>query len=349
MPTRRAALLGVTSTMLFAGAGLPAALAQPVRQVTDRAIAAAAAYSRAHGGVSFAAMRAGRLIHEDHPGHTADNAWELASATKSFCGLMAAALVADRRLVLDAPLADILPEWRGDPARAAITTRHLLTLTAGLVSRPAMRPMTYARALAMSPVARPGARFAYGPAPFQVFGAVVRRVTGQDPLDWLQTRLLDPIGVRPSDWRRGADGNPVLAHGAHMTARQMAAVGTLVLDAGRGRGPVVLDPAALAACFEGTTANPGYGLTWWLLRPGLVPPSARQMDLGADAGRIAARADVRMAAGAGNQRLYLLPEHDLAVARQAPLDWRAQRRGGQAPRTPAFSDIGLLEALLGPA
>jgi CubicO group peptidase (beta-lactamase class C family) len=124
--------------------------------------------------------------------------------------------------------------------------------------------------------------------------------------------VLDGIGVEFNDWKRGRDGNPFLPQGAHLTARNWAKFGQWVLDGADG-----VDPEVVRVLFESTAANPGYGLSWWLLRPGLIGPSPRA---GVDAESIGVAAieeDIVMAAGAGDQRLYLLRERGLVVVRQA--------------------------------
>jgi hypothetical protein len=96
----------------------------------------------------------------------------------------------------------------------------------------------------------------------------------------------------------------------------------------------------LAASFEPTAANPGYGLTWWLLRPGLIPPGPGAGVDGSAVGEALVREDVVMAAGAGDQRLYLCRARGLVVARQA--DRILRRRRG-----PDWRDAEFLAALLG--
>lgn len=275
------------------------------------------AYSDSRRGVSLLVLRDGETLHEAYSGGGAvDRAWELASGTKSFCAVLAAAMVQDGLLSLDETCAEILTEWRDDAGKSTITLRDLLTLTAGVGSGRIGRPPTYAQAVALPLTAAPRTRFLYGPAPFQVFGEIVRRklvAAGQpdDVLAFIKARILTPLGVEAGYWRTSA-GQPHLPSGAHLTARNWAAFGQAVLEGGRG----VADPAALAAGFQGTALNPGYGLCWWLLRPGLIGPG-RRSGLGEEGAGIAARADVRMAAGAGNQRLYLIPEHRVVVVRQA--------------------------------
>lgn len=278
-------------------------------------LAAAARYSAERRGVSMLVMQAGRTVFEDYPNDGAPHrAWETASGTKSFCGVIAAAAAADGLLSLEARCSDMLPEWR-DGARAAITVRELLSLTSGLPGGGLGRPPSYAEAVEAMPSAGRGERFQYGPVPFQAFGELMRRTleaAGRpgDPADYLRARVLDRIGVPVDRWRRGPDRMTLLPQGAALTARAWARFGQWVLDGGAGT-----DPSVLAACFEGTRANPGYGLTWWLLRPGLVPPSPRS---GVEAtGDRMRDEDVVMAAGAGHQRLYLLRRRGWVVVRQA--------------------------------
>lgn len=165
----------------------------------------------------------------------------------------------------------------------------------------------------------------------------MRRKTDGDPLAYLQRRIFDPLEIEPARWRRGADGNPHMPSGAALTARDWARFGWFVLQDGEGH----VDRAALAQCFDPSRANPGYGLSWWLLRDGLVPPGRVQsVDVDPDLERRVG--PIHMAAGAGDQRLYLLPRQDLVIARQASgvLQALVGRRGG-----PRWSDAEFLRAV----
>lgn len=324
-------------SFLFASAAtciVTPALAQPRFN-----FAAAAAYSAERRGVSLMVVQAGQILFEDYPGEGGpERGWELASGTKSFTGLMAAAAVQDGLLTWDEPASDALREWRGDERRR-ITVRDLLSLTSGIGGGQIGRPPNYADAVASPAEAAPGQRFAYGPTPFQIFGEIMRRKTNGDPLAYLQRRIFDPLGVTPTRWWRGGDGNPHMPSGAALTARDWARFGWFVLRQGEGR----VDANALAQCFNGTRANPGYGLSFWLLRPGLVPPG-RNAGIEIDPAFAARFGGISMAAGAGNQRLYLLPEQGLVVAHQADGILQALMRRN---RGPAWSDAEFLRILLG--
>ncbi|MBY0564300.1 MAG: serine hydrolase [Hyphomonadaceae bacterium] len=307
----------------------------------SRALREAATYSAERRGVSLFVLQRGQMVFEDYPnGGGPQRGWELASGTKSFSGVMAAAAGQDGLLTLDERAADTLPEWRGDSAKRRITIRHLLSLTSGIEGGRLGRPPTYAEAVAAPATAEPGARFSYGPLPFQIFGEIMRRKTGGDPLDYLTRRILTPLNIRPTRWRRGVDGNPHLPSGAQLTARDWATFGAFVLRGGDGH----VDAEVLRENFEPSRANPGYGLTWWLLRDGLIPP---RPGAGVDvSGALAARfGEISMAAGAGDQRLYLVPDLQLVIVRQASGILRAMRearRGGGN----AWSDDDFLQIVL---
>src|SRR5829696_5885410 len=88
----------------------------------------------------------GRRILPDGPAMTIDTVFWIASMTKAITSAPAMQLVEQGKLVLDEPIADILPELvrpqvlegfdsadepRLRPARRAITLRHLITHTSG--------------------------------------------------------------------------------------------------------------------------------------------------------------------------------------------------------------------------
>ena len=171
-----------------------------------------------------------------------DTLWRLYSQTKPMTGIATMMLIEDGKLGIDQPLSDILPEFaeqrvlltpggaldRTEPARNAITIRHLLTHTAGLgysivsqgpirdaylaqglspgrVTRLPIPPFNagaptpdareFTRRLAKLPlVYQPGTQWSYSIG-LDVLSAVIAEVGGM-PLDrFLQQRLFGPLGM----------------------------------------------------------------------------------------------------------------------------------------------------------
>lgn len=321
--SRRAALVGLS---LLTAAPAIAQTRFTQTRFTQSRFEAAKAYSTARRGISFLVMQGGEILSEDYQGQGMRfKGWELASGTKSFSGVMAAALVQDGLLRLDEYCADTLTEFWSDRYRSAIRVTDLLHLVSGIDGKGGRNfgnVPTYAEAVTATSNKGTGTQFSYGPVPFQIFGELVRRKlvaakTGDsDPLAYLTRRLFTPLGIQPIRWQRGSDGLPHLPSGAAITARDWAKFGQFILAGGVHRGKALVDPAALAANFEASKANPGYGLTWWIPRPGMIGPGPRSGVAG-EAVSLSGLGKLYMAAGAGNQRLYLLPDQDMVIVRQA--------------------------------
>ena len=283
---------------------------------------AAAEYSASLRGVSFLVIQDGEVVFEDYPNDgAADNAHPLASGTKSFAGILAAAAVQDGLLSLDENVSDTITEWQGS-RREEVTIRQLLTLRSGLRSPSRSRRLiTYDVAIRARLQFEPGTVFQYGPLPFQIFGELMRRKLEGDPLEYLTRRVLDPIGLDVTEWRRDRQGNPSWPTGAQLTARNWARLGEFVLARGEWNGEPLVSRAAFDELFVGSQANPVYGLTWWLNEPvnPLFASETSPLNNSTDFWhhQEVFPLDMVFAAGAGNQRLFVSWDRNIVVVRQA--------------------------------
>lgn len=353
---RRALLSGALTAGAFSLAP-QAGLAAPRFAHTRAGYTAAATYSATRGGISLLVLSAGEVVFEDFPnGGAPDRPHELASGTKSFTGIMAAAAVQDGLLNLDDLAADTLPEWRNDERKRLITIRQILSLTSGLETRQARGDLlTYAESLNMPVIASPGTRFAYGGDPFQLFGAILHRKLKEreTPVEYLRRRVLDPAGIAFTSWRNGPDGLPRLGSGARLTARNWAQYGDLVRRNFVVKGRTLIDQEALAANFRGSAANPAYGLGWWLSRSMpdnkrvAIPQLVNATDVRPEDPNLPE--DLVLAAGAGQQRLYVSKAEQLVIVRQADnIPGPLRRRGlTRLDRGPRWSDRAFFAALRG--
>ncbi len=310
---------------------------------------AAADYSAAHDGVSLLVMQAGEIVFEDYPnGGGPEEAWITASGTKSFWGVLLAAMVQDGIASPDELVADTITEWRGDTRKSRIKVGQLLSMTDGLAGQEAgPGPVeTYAEAVALPAVEEPGATFRYRPAPFQVFGEWVRRKMAPDhahAVDYLQHRLLEPLGVAPADWPVEADGYPRMPSSAVWTARNWAVFGEFVRRGGEWDGRQLVDPAALRTSLTPVPANAAYGLGWWLARvadPATEIGDARRAFLHYLATHPQVPPGSFIAWGGNNQRMYVIPDWELVIVRQQ----RIAPGAGEG-----FSDLALFQRLLAEA
>jgi len=310
----------------------------------------AASYSAKNKGVSLLVLHRGKRIFENYPGfNTARRDHDLASGTKSFSGAAAAFAIHEGFLSLDEKVADTITEWAGDPLRSQITVGHLLHFTSGLEALPegARRfKLSYAQAITAKGVTQPGQRFLYGVTHLQVFGELMRRKLEPrgfaNVRDYLEQKLFQPLGLKVGSWKE-IDGQPVLPHGASLTARDWAKFGEWLRLEGKLNDRPLLPPELVRQLAVGSRANPAYGLTFWLNEP--VPaslqrsvPVFQQTDL---LDHPLVPDDLYMAAGAGDQRLYVIPSRELVVVRQA-----RGMLGAVLGFRSGFTDANLLARLL---
>ncbi len=121
------------TTLCLAFAALTAS-AEPVAP-SEAALKAAADYSKSQNGQTCVVLFDGKVVFEQYDnGGAAGKVQMLASGSKSFVGLAAVAAVQDKLLNLDNPVSESIVDWKGDPEKANITYRQLLTLTSGLTA-----------------------------------------------------------------------------------------------------------------------------------------------------------------------------------------------------------------------
>lgn len=326
--------------ILLAFAAIAGAFSPAMAAEVSPACAAAIAYSDRFRGEAVLVLRDGKPLCASDDTASPHELW---SGTKSFAGIMAAAAAKDGLLTLDERASDTLTEWQADSAKRAITVRQLLSMTSGQPGAIG-RPEGYEASLGIALTAVPGARFQYGPTPFQIFGELLRRKlkasgTDETPRDYLERRILKPSGIEIAQWRNGPDGLPLMPQGAAMSASNWAKFGEFV----RLGGNNLVDPAAFAAQFRGSQANPAYGLSWWLPVGSAAPdPVTAASDVGRHAADLPP--DMVFAAGFGDQRLFVVPSRKLTIVRQARLDLTALRSG--APEKPGWSDTAFLKLVL---
>ena len=322
------------------------AIEQAASQRLDpAAVRAAARYSSTHHGTSFLAVQNGKTLLEEYPaGGNADTPRKIYSGTKAFWNLAALAAAQDSLLNLDERVADTIPTRRHDSRKSRVTIRQLLDFSSGLAPAFFLQERDVADrdaiAIKLPIVAEPGTAFIYGPGALQVFHLVLKnKLHGKAPKSFLERRVLRRLGLGPQRYLEDRAGNPLLATGWDLTARQWAKLGQLVV----ARGKPVVSSSSIAECWRGSPANPAFALGWWNNRAAptgdeidfesmLNRPWSRQNWAGACLCRDAP-SDLVASIGSGYQRLYVIPSMQLVVVRHGS--------GG------SFSDAQFLRLLLG--
>ena len=108
-----------------------------------------------------------------------------------------------------------------------------------------------------------------------------------------------------------------------MTARDWAKFGEFMRLGGRIDDRQIVKKNLLAECLKGTEQNPTYGLTWWLKKNVSAAIMRKTTILQHDMGDIVKSNwlpdDLFMAAGAGKQRLYVIPSLKTTIVRQGSI------------------------------
>jgi CubicO group peptidase (beta-lactamase class C family) len=236
------------------------------------------------GSDALLLMRGDEVVLERH-GREGDRAIELMSVTKSVVAMAVGCLLQEGKLdSLDAPIHRWYPEWK-QGRKQQISLRMLMDHSSGLQNDPRAHAEVYPApdgvqlALAAELDSAPGERFAYNNKATNLIAGVVERAAGE-PLDVLAQRcLFAPLGIRDVVWERDPAGHPRVMAGLSMRARDLAALGRLLLDDGLHRDQRLLPPGYAAQLFAASKASSESGLLWWRVPAYLryhVDPAHRQ-------------------------------------------------------------------------
>jgi CubicO group peptidase (beta-lactamase class C family) len=193
------------------------------------------------GAVTLIATR-DRIIHLGAVGKTdsakdrkmrADDIFWIASMTKPITAVCIAILADEGRLSFDDPLAKHLPEFallvvneNGQTVKPSrpVTLRDLLTHTSGMGEMTTREPhLTLAETiekLSHQPLRfQPGTRWAYSTAAIDLLGRVVEAASGMPFDQFLQNRVLDPLGMKDTSFWVAPDKESRLARSYRWNAQ----------------------------------------------------------------------------------------------------------------------------------
>jgi CubicO group peptidase (beta-lactamase class C family) len=169
-----------------------------------------------HGGQSYQRAYGQRALKPAAEPMTLDTVFDVASLTKVVATAPAVMLLIERGQVrLDDPVRKYLPEFSG-AERDAVTVRHLLTHTSGLlvgISGAAFkdRAGALARAALERPRATPGTEFHYCDLNFILLDELVRRVAKQPLEEFVAAEFYRPLRMSDTGFLPSARLRPRIA------------------------------------------------------------------------------------------------------------------------------------------
>ncbi len=140
---------------------------------------------------------------------TPDTPFNIGSVSKSFTALAVMQLVEAGKVDLDAEVSRYLPGFSGRPA-GVITIRQLLSHTSGFSTFQGnlshQDDTAYKDTLArrieqragMTPAYQPGDKWEYSNLNYQILGRLIEVVSGQTFQSFIETNILEPVGMRHS-------------------------------------------------------------------------------------------------------------------------------------------------------
>ena len=241
------------------------------------------AYCGADGLRELLIVKDGYVV---YAGDSSDKAHNIYSCTKSFTTTALGLLIADGRAGLDTKAASVEPALAA--AYPEVTLRHLATMTSGYSavgdSRWGEPSADWSRTPyhPAPPLFAPGDAYLYWDEAMMLHGRVLTRLAERDLYDYLNERLMRPIGVRDWDWWADTTvlGLPQRngCTGVSLSATDLARVGWLYANGGRWADKQLLPSDWVAAATRpqvpvdlplgpadrSDVRGPGcYGYGWW--------------------------------------------------------------------------------------
>ena len=194
------------------------------------------------------------------------------------------------------------PTWQLEAMRVS----DLLTMSTGHIGED-LRAFSFdsdsplPQAFLHLPVAhKPGTHFNYNTPASYMLSAIVQTVTGENLLDYLRPRLLDPLDIVDATWSTDTQGIAHGGFGMSITTESIARFGQLYLQQGEWEGEQLLPAEWVAQATARQVSNgsnpdsawdQGYGYQFWRNRHGAY-----------------------RASGLGGQLALVMPEQDTVVA-----------------------------------
>lgn len=241
--------------------------------------------SQIHEFHSFILLRHGKVV--------AEGWWSpygraiphmLFSLSKSFTSTAIGLAVAEGRFSIDDPVLSFFPDEK--PAEmnehwVAMRVRHLLSMSTGhaVDTMPPMIELSggfWTKGFFEIPVVHPpGTHFLYNTGASYILSAILQKVTGMKLVDYLQTRLFEPLGITNATWEESPEGISTGGFGLNIKTEGIAAFGQLYLQKGMWESKQLVPQAWVEEATSSHISNgtdpksdwaQGYGYQFWRCR-----------------------------------------------------------------------------------
>jgi CubicO group peptidase (beta-lactamase class C family) len=254
-------------------------------------------------------LQYGKIVKEQYWNNwTSATKYALNSAGKSVVGTLVGIAQQDGILNINNKTSTYLGVgWTSLPLvkENLITVKNQLSMTTGLEDAVPDDNCTTAACLTYK--ADAGNRWAYHNAPYRLLQDVLANASSKPFAQYANEKLLNRIGVNSALW---------VSNVMYCTTRDAARFGSLILNKGKWNGTAVLSDENYFNAMTSTSQNLNlsYGYLWWLngkastMVPGLQ--TVFNVPLASNA-----PADMIMALGKDDKKIYVVPSLDVVVVR----------------------------------
>lgn len=353
------------------GAAKYAALPLASRPSIDpSALQRAREYAAANRSSAFLVWRDGVLEESSYFGDTkAESLLTSRSLAKPMTAIaVGRAMALGKIRSLDQPVADFIPEWRGDERRSLILVRHLLDMRSGflpqsmspdpahILNRAYLHPRHDEIIIREYPVVDvPGSRYEYNNASSEMVAVLIERATGRRYAEFISSEILQPIGAPGGNvWVNRPGG---VAHSGcclMLPAEAWLRLGILLAADGVWQGRRLLPTGYVTEMRRPTRENPYYGLGVYVAgdytpRRGFAHPERE-----ADSRKVLhsepyLASDLFLFDGNANQVVYIIPSERLVILRMGDNPPRGEGQEWDNTVLPNTVLRGILRARAGAA
>ena len=212
----------------------------------QQAVDAVLAGDKADDSVKFESimiLKHGNVVYENWFGWRIrkldDKPHAMHSVSKSFTATAVGMAVDEGLLKVTDKLVDFFPEQLPEEVSdnlKAVTVHDLLTMNCGHETE-CQRGDDWVTSFLAHPVTKtPGTWFCYNSMGTYMLSAIVQKLTGEKVVDYLDSRLFQPLHIQKPEWQESPQGINAGGWGMFITTEDMAKFGQLFLQKGEWNG-----------------------------------------------------------------------------------------------------------------
>ena len=270
---------------------------------------------------SIMVLQHGKVLEEKF--FQGDSAHILNSVSKTFTSTAVGFAISEGLLSLDEKIVDIFPELVTEnvsDTMKRVTVRNLLTMNSGHGTEPGSvrRSDDWVKAFLESHLDyEPGTCYCYNSYGTYVLSAAVQKRSGQKVVDYLDTRLWQPLGIEKPTWQESPAGINTGGWGLYLKTEDLARMGLCILNGGKfsGRQVIPADWVAEMGKYQVPSVNAGVNQHQAVER-GMDPTDNDWMQ-GYGYQMWRCRHGAFRADGANGQYIIILPDQDAVIVTTA--------------------------------